>query len=176
MDRVFVLKPLLLVLAVLLSFGQAFAQKTVTGTVTDARDGSTLPGVNIVVAGTTIGTITDLDGNFTLAIPADARQLIFSMMGYSAQTLPIGENTVFNVTLSEDTKSIDEVVVVGYGTQKRSTITGSVAKMDAQAVGNRSPFQPCPGTGWLHSRVKGGYHHGQARFSADHCAPRRYQF
>ena len=134
MNRVFVLKPLLLVLAVLLSFGQAFAQRTVTGTVTDARDGSTLPGVNIVVAGTTVGTITDLDGNFTLAIPADARQLIFSMMGYSAQTLPIGENTVFNVALSEDTKSIDEVVVVGYGTQKRSTITGSVAKMDARLL------------------------------------------
>ncbi len=134
MNRIFVLKPLLLVLAVLLSMGQAFAQKTVTGTVTDARDRSTLPGVNIVVVGTTVGTITDLDGNFSLAIPADAQQLTFSMMGYVSQTFPIGENTVFNVELSEDTKSIDEVVVVGYGTQKRSTITGSVAKMDARLL------------------------------------------
>ena len=92
MNKLSVLKPVLLALAVLLSFGQVLAQVTVTGTVTDARDGSTLPGVNIVVVGTTVGTITDIDGNFSLAVPATSAELMFSMVGYSTVTMPIGDN------------------------------------------------------------------------------------
>lgn len=149
MNKFSVLKPVLLALAVLLSFGQVLAQMTVSGTVTDARDGSTLPGVNIVVVGTTVGTITDIDGNFTLAVPASAKELMVSMVGYASLTLPIGETQVFNIALKEATKALDEVVIVGYGTQKRSTITGSVTKLDAKLLetGVRSnPAQALAGT------------------------------
>lgn len=135
MNKFSVLKPVLLALAVLLSFGQVLAQMTVSGTVTDARDGSTLPGVNIVVVGTTVGTITDIDGNFTLAVPAGGQQLVFSMVGYSTQTLPLGETTVFNVALRESTKAIDEIVVTGYGgTQKRSKLTNSIATVKEEVL------------------------------------------
>ena len=120
MNKLSVLKPVLLALAVLLSFGQVLAQVTVTGTVTDARDGSTLPGVNIVVVGTTVGTITDIDGNFSLAVPATSAELMFSMVGYSTVTMPIGDNQVFNIALKEATKALDEVVIVGYGTQREA--------------------------------------------------------
>ncbi len=149
MNKNSVLKPVFLALAFLLSLGVAMAQTAITGTVTDARDGSTLPGVNIVVAGTTVGTITDIDGNFSLTIPDNAKELLVSMVGYSTLTLPVGEGTVYNIALKEATKALDEVVIVGYGTQKRSTITGSVAKMDARLLetGVRSnPAQALAGT------------------------------
>ncbi len=142
-------KPLWVAFAFTLLFGQAMAQVSVTGTVTDARDGSTLPGVNIVVTGTLVGTITDMDGNFSLVLPADAKELAFSMVGYASLTLPVGETTVFTVALKEATKALDEVVIIGYGTQKRSTLTGSVTKMDPKLLetGVRSnPAQALAGT------------------------------
>ena len=141
--------PVFLALVFLFSLGLASAQTAITGTVTDARDGSTLPGVNIIVAGTMVGTITDIDGNFSLTLPTDAGELVFSMVGYSTQTLPVGEATVYNVALQEATKALDEVVVIGYGTQKRSTLTGSVTKMDPKLLetGVRSnPAQALAGT------------------------------
>jgi TonB-linked SusC/RagA family outer membrane protein len=149
MKKILMPLPFYLVFAVFMSFGQAMAQRTVTGTVTDVRDGSTLPGVNIAVAGTTVGTTTDIDGKFSLLVPEEARQLTISMVGYSTQVLPIAGTTFFNVVLSEATKAIDEVVIVGYGTQKRSTLTGSVAKLDAKVLetGIRSnPAQALAGT------------------------------
>lgn len=149
MSRHFLPKPLWVAFAFTLLFGQAMAQVSVTGTVTDARDGSTLPGVNIVVTGTLVGTITDMDGNFSLVLPADAKELAFSMVGYASLTLPVGETTVFTVALKEATKALDEVVIIGYGTQKRSTLTGSVTKMDPKLLetGVRSnPAQALAGT------------------------------
>ncbi len=149
MNKISLLKPVFLALVFLFSLGLASAQTAITGTVTDARDGSTLPGVNIIVAGTMVGTITDIDGNFSLTLPTDAGELVFSMVGYSTQTLPVGEATVYNVALQEATKALDEVVVIGYGTQKRSTLTGSVTKMDPKLLetGVRSnPAQALAGT------------------------------
>ena len=149
MNKISLLKPVFLALVFLFSLGLASAQTAITGTVTDASDGSTLPGVNIIVAGTMVGTITDIDGNFSLTLPTDAGELVFSMVGYSTQTLPVGEATVYNVALQEATKALDEVVVIGYGTQKRSTLTGSVTKMDPKLLetGVRSnPAQALAGT------------------------------
>jgi TonB-linked SusC/RagA family outer membrane protein len=135
MSRILVLRPLLVAFAVLFSFSQALAQQSLTGTVTDARDGSTLPGVNIIVVGTTVGTITDLDGKFTLAVPAGSKELSFSMIGYSVQTFAIGANPVFNVSLKEETKALDEVVVTGYGgTQKRSKLTNSISTVKDEVL------------------------------------------
>lgn len=135
MSRISVLRPLLVALALLLTFGQVMAQQTLTGTITDARDGSALPGVNILVTGTTVGTITDINGKFTLNVPADGKELMFSMVGYATQNLPIGGNAVINMAMKEATKAIDEVVVTGYGgMQKRSKLTNSISTVKEETL------------------------------------------
>jgi len=109
---------------------EAHAQRTeITGTVTDASDGSPLPGVNIVVPGTTTGTTTDAEGQYTLDVPADADSLSFSFIGYVTVTVPIEGRTQINVELSPDVQLLEDVVVVGYGTQERQQITGSVSSV-----------------------------------------------
>lgn len=103
--------------------------RKVTGTVKDSK-GEALLGVNVVEKGTTNGTITDLDGNFTLDVSPNAT-LDFSYIGYITQSVRVTGNVV-NVTLEEDTQALDEVVVVGYGTQAKKDITGSVAVVDTK--------------------------------------------
>ncbi|WP_347158825.1 SusC/RagA family TonB-linked outer membrane protein [Pontibacter chitinilyticus] len=103
---------------------------TVTGTVVD-QSGTGLPGVTVVVQGTTRGTATDVNGNFTLAAPAGST-LVFSYIGYTTQEVPLGNKTNLNVTLSQDTKALQEVVIVGYGTQKKSDVTGSVTSVTSE--------------------------------------------
>ncbi len=103
--------------------------RTVTGTVKDAK-GETLLGVNVVVKGTTNGTITDLDGKYSLSVPSNAI-IEFSYIGYITQTVPVTSN-VMNIVLQEDSRKLDEVVVVGYGTQAKKDITGSVAVVDTK--------------------------------------------
>ena len=105
--------------------------KKITGTVTDAK-GEPLLGVNVVVKGTTNGTITDFDGNYTLEVEPNSI-LVVSYIGYVTQEVPATGN-VLNVTLKEDTQNLDEVVVVGYGTQQKKDITGSVAVVDTEAL------------------------------------------
>lgn len=90
---------------------------TIRGKVTDSQ-GEPLPGVNVIVQGTTIGTITDVTGNYTITIPNNANQLTYSYIGYLSQTIQISGNTM-NITLVEDLQSLDEVVVIGYGTNKK---------------------------------------------------------
>ena len=104
--------------------------KKVTGTVTDAK-GEPLLGVNVVVKGTTNGTITDLDGKYSLEVEPNSI-LVVSYIGYVSQQIP-ASGEVVNVTLKEDTQNLDEVVVVGYGTQQKKDITGSVAVVDTKA-------------------------------------------
>ncbi|MCD7977607.1 MAG: TonB-dependent receptor [Tannerellaceae bacterium] len=103
--------------------------RKITGRVTDTR-GETLLGVNVVVQGTTNGTITDLDGNFSLEAEPNA-VLVFSYIGYHTLNVPASE-TVLNVVLREDTQNLDEVIVVGYSTQQKKDITGSVAVVDTK--------------------------------------------
>lgn len=111
----------------------AFAQqKTITGTVIDAT-GEPLIGVNVSVKGTTIGTITDVDGKYSLEVPTKGT-LVYSFIGYKTIEIPIGSQSVVNQTLDEDTQNIDEVVVVGYGTQKKVTVTGSVASLKGEEL------------------------------------------
>ncbi|WP_308550729.1 TonB-dependent receptor [uncultured Parabacteroides sp.] len=102
-------------------------QKPIKGTVVDAT-GEPLIGVNVSVKGTTIGIITDIDGKYTLEVPTNAT-LVFSYIGYRTQELPVGNQTTVNITMQEDTQNIDEVVVVGYGVQKKETVTGSVSTL-----------------------------------------------
>lgn len=98
-------------------------QKSVKGTVVDTT-GEPVIGANIKAQGTDTGTITDLDGNFSLVIPASAK-LEVSFIGYVTQVVSVPANGIVNVTLAEDSKLLDEVVVVGYGTQKKAHLTGS---------------------------------------------------
>lgn len=117
------------------SFGTAIAQDRieVTGTVTDASDGSTLPGVNITVQGMpNVGTTTNLDGEYTLNVPADANVLIFSFIGFVREEVEINDRTTIDVALEPDVQLLDDVVVVGYGTQDRKEITSSVASVKAE--------------------------------------------
>lgn len=102
-------------------------QKTIKGIVVDAT-GEPLIGVNVSVKGTTIGIITDIDGKYTLEVPTNAT-IVFSYIGYRTQEHSVGNQTTINITLQEDTQNIDEVVVVGYGVQKKETVTGSVSTL-----------------------------------------------
>jgi TonB-linked SusC/RagA family outer membrane protein len=110
-------------------------QKAITGTVKD-KTGEPVPGVSVVVKGTTIGTITDIDGVFRLNLPADAKTLMFSFVGMKSQEIPVGNSATFKIVMEEETVGVDEVVVVGYGTQKKVNLTGAVSavKMDEKMI------------------------------------------
>ena len=99
--------------------------RTINGVVTDEK-GETIIGANVSVKGTTIGTITDIDGKFTLDIPEGAK-LQVSYIGYLTQDITVGNNTSLNIKLLEDTQNLDEIVVVGYGVQKKSSVSGAIA-------------------------------------------------
>ena len=101
---------------------------SVQGTVVDEKD-EPLPGVSVIIKGTQQGTITDPNGKFVLDIPNPNTQIIFSFVGYLSQEVAVGNQTRLNITLKQDTRALEEVVVVGYGTVKKSDLTGSVAKV-----------------------------------------------
>jgi len=109
-------------------------QITVTGTVTDAGTGEAMPGVNIQVQGTSLGTITDVDGKYTLSVPNRDAVLIFSFIGYVTQQAPLGGRTVIDVALSSEVLDLDEVVVVGYTTQKRANVVGAVTSIPGNSI------------------------------------------
>lgn len=103
-------------------------RKTIKGVVKDAT-GEPIIGANVLVKGSTTGVITDLDGNFTLEVPTDAI-LQISYIGYLPQEIKVTNQTTFNIELKEDSKTLDEVVVVGYGTQKKANLTGAVSSVN----------------------------------------------
>ena len=106
---------------------------TVTGTVTDTH-GDPLPGVTVFIKGTTQGTATDANGFYTLQVPNGSATLVFTYIGFTGQELLVGDRRTINVTLSEDTRQIEEVVVIGYGTASAKKLTTSVAKIDGQKL------------------------------------------
>jgi len=128
-----------LLLVIGFSANQLSAQERVeiTGTVIDANDGSPLPGASIIVqgseeaTGSTIGTTTDIDGAFSLMIPENLNTLAVSFVGYISQQVAIDGRTEINIELQPDVRTLDDIVVVGYGTQERQQITGSVSSVNA---------------------------------------------
>jgi TonB-dependent starch-binding outer membrane protein SusC len=108
-------------------------QKQVTGKVTD-KNGNILSGVTITVKGTTIGTLSDVNGNFSLALPPDAKTLLFSFVGMQAQEVEIGSGNVYNITLSDSFVGLEEVVVVGYSTQQKKSLTSSVSTVKSSQL------------------------------------------
>ncbi|MCS7020068.1 MAG: TonB-dependent receptor [Cytophagales bacterium] len=109
-------------------------ERRITGRVTAASDQSPLPGVNVVVKGTTIGTVTDADGKYAINVPDNATTLVFSYVGYVTQEVLIGSQTQIDVVLQEDVKNLQEVVVVGYGEQRKRDVTGAVASVKAEQI------------------------------------------
>lgn len=111
--------------------------KTITGIVVD-ESREPMPGVNISVKGATIGVISDIDGNYSITVPENAI-LVFSFIGYVSQEARVGDSSVINITLREDTQTLEEVVVIGFGTQRKAEVTGAVAavKID-ETLANRS--------------------------------------
>ncbi|MDD3132909.1 MAG: SusC/RagA family TonB-linked outer membrane protein, partial [Bacteroidales bacterium] len=125
---------LLLLLMLIAGFTSAWAQqKTVTGTVTDNADGTTLPGVNVLIQGTFTGTVTDVNGFYTIqAAPDDV--LEFSFIGYEKQEQLVGSQSVIDVALSPVTTFLDEVIVVGYGQLLKSQVVGAITKVDGGKI------------------------------------------
>lgn len=107
------------------------ADRTINGRVTDEK-GEGLPGVNIVIKGTTRGTVTDVDGRYQVDVPDNDAVLIFSFVGYVTQEIIVGNRTSIEVTLKTDEKALEEVVVVGYGTQRREQVTSAIASVKAE--------------------------------------------
>jgi TonB-linked SusC/RagA family outer membrane protein len=120
-----------LICILLWGFQIVVGQTIITGTVTSASDGSPLLGATIAVPGTTTGTITNDDGTYSISVPANATELVFQYVGMLSQTVSINGRAVIDIALEYDALGIEELVVVGYGTQRKTTITGSVSDIDA---------------------------------------------
>ena len=126
----------LMLLWLMLSIGVWVSAQTITGTVTSAKDGSTLPGVSVTVKGTNTGTVTDVDGNFSIPIRSEKAVLVFTYIGFKTKDVPVtGTSRALNVALNEDVQLLGEVVVsVGYGTMKRSDISGASISMGEDKI------------------------------------------
>lgn len=118
--------PLLIILGWLLSVGAMAQDRRITGRVTDSNENTPLPGVNVVVKGTQLGVATDADGRFTLNVPTGRDVLTISAIGYLTLDVNIGNRATLAISLQSDTKTLSEVVVTGYGTQRKKDITGAV--------------------------------------------------
>ncbi len=111
-------------------------QSSISGTITDSQ-GVPIPGVNVLVKGTDIGTSTDFDGNYQIRLNSSADILLFTYIGYKEQSITVNNQTTIDIVMLEDTNELDEIVVVGYGTQKKSDVTGSVASVDEKFLQER---------------------------------------
>jgi TonB-linked SusC/RagA family outer membrane protein len=110
--------------------------RDISGQVTESESGNPLPGVNVYVKGTNTGDMTDENGNFSLSVADDAEILVFSFVGFEQLEVPIGERTTFDVQLEASVTALEDVVVVGYGTQQRKEVTGSISSIDAEELQN----------------------------------------
>nr|WKN35741.1 TonB-dependent receptor [Tunicatimonas sp. TK19036] len=112
----------------------AIAQQQVSGTVKDLSTGEALPGVNILIKNTSQGTVTDVDGNFTLQVSEDDAILVFSSIGYERLEVPVGSQSTIDIELAPDLTQLSEVVVIGYGTQKKSDVTGAITQVSGESL------------------------------------------
>ena len=131
------IKSILFLFTLLLFGGGLWAQdRQVSGKVTSTDDAQPIPGVNILLKGATTGTVTDSDGLFKLPVPSTGGTLVFSFIGMVTQEVEIGDRMMIDVQLAPDTKQLSEVVVVGYGTQERADVTGSISKIKSSEIQN----------------------------------------
>jgi TonB-linked SusC/RagA family outer membrane protein len=109
----------------------------VTGKVISAEEDEPLPGVNVLVKDTNLGTVTDLDGNYSLEVPSEGSVLIFSYVGYIKEEIEVGGRTVIDVSLVPDIQSLDEIVVIGYGTSQKKNVIGAVDQIESSVIEGR---------------------------------------
>ncbi|MEN8192969.1 MAG: TonB-dependent receptor [Bacteroidota bacterium] len=127
-------RSLSILLMLCFSIGFVSAQQiTVKGTVSSATEGG-IPGVNVVLQGTTTGVITEMDGSYSIEVPGPDAVLVYSFIGFVTQMITVGNQTTVDVVLETDVSELDEVVVTGYGTQKKATVTGSVTAVKGEAL------------------------------------------
>jgi TonB-linked SusC/RagA family outer membrane protein len=125
-----------LLISLCCSFNATAQDRIVSGKVTDGSDGSTLPGVNIVLKGTTTGTVSDIDGNYSLTVPSTGGFLVFTSIGYTEREVEIGNQSTIDMAMEADVQQLSEVVVIGYGTQQKRDISGAVASVKGDAIEN----------------------------------------
>jgi hypothetical protein len=111
----------------------------ITGKITDEETGEGLIGASVLIKGTAIGTVTDIDGSFSLDVPDPNAILVISYLGYQVIEVPLAGQTSLNVSLKVNTNTLDEIVVTGYGTQKKSDLTGAVAQIKTTQLENENP-------------------------------------
>lgn len=129
-----ILKRLLLLLIALSSFMEGYSQsKTVTGKIASSEDGTPIPGVNVLIKGTSTGAVTDINGGYTISVD-DNSTLVFSAIGYATQEVEVAGRSVIDVSLIVDVTSLEEVVIVGYGSQLKREITGSVQTVSSEEL------------------------------------------
>jgi len=141
-------KHILILISFLFLTQFSFSQHTIKGIVSDSKTNEPLVGASVVVEGTTNGTLTDIDGNYTLDVPNQDAVLSFSFMGYETVKKPIAGQTTLNVSLVEAITNLDDIVVIGYGVQRKSDMTGSVSTIKAEdlnRIPNASPMQALQG-------------------------------
>ena len=147
------MKRILLVLLPLLFSLTAWAQETqITGRVVSAEDGLPIPGVNVVVEGTSKGTTTDVDGNYALTLAESENTVVFSFVGFKSITTQVNGRSTIDITLESDVTALEEVVVVGYGEQRKIDITGSVSNVGGEEITKQPAVNPISA---LQGRVAG---------------------
>ncbi len=117
----------------------AWAQRTITGKVTSSEDGSSIPGVNVILKGTTTGTTSDLDGNYRISVPEDGGTLVFTFIGLQTEEVEIGNRAVVDIALSSDVQELQEVIVTALGIERKKEALGfAVSSLDADAVAEKT--------------------------------------
>ncbi|MGD0341820.1 MAG: carboxypeptidase-like regulatory domain-containing protein, partial [Bacteroidales bacterium] len=114
-------------------------QQKVTGTVRDAKTNEPLIGVNVSVLGTTVGAITDAAGNYSIILPGSAKTLVFTYVGYTTEKVQLQGQTTIDVVMTSEVLNLEEVVVIGYGTARKSDISGSVVSVDREDMLKKAP-------------------------------------
>lgn len=118
-------------------FSEHHQEREISGRAVSDEMGEGLPGVNVIIKGTSRGTVTDFDGNYHLEVPDEGAILVFSSVGYVQEEIVVGNQSVININMVPDVTALEELVVIGYGTQKKADVTGAIAKMDAKRLNER---------------------------------------
>lgn len=127
----------LFVLFLGISVASAFAQVKISGTVTDASNQSTIPGVNVVVKGTTSGTVTDIDGKYTISVENQS-VLVFSYLGFASQEIAVLGKTTIDISMSPVAQLLDQLIVTGYSSQKKADVTGAISVVEMKKIASQS--------------------------------------
>lgn len=136
------LRSFIVLFALLWTSNLVLAQSVVKGTITSKEDGTTLPGVSLLVKGTTVGTVTDKDGKFSISVNSNSAVLVISSIGFVKTEVPVNGKSQLNITLESDSQLLNEVVIVGYGTTNKATHVGSSAQISSLDISKRAQANP----------------------------------